>query len=89
MVKINIHRSHRGFTGGRERVEVHGGAVGECLEDLVSRHPDLRRVLFTRGGSLVSNIDLYVNRKSAYPDELNQQVRDEDDIHLNLLLMGG
>ena len=77
------------FTGGGSTVDVDGNTVGQCLDALVKAFPDIRRVLFTRSGALVGNIDLYVNRKSAYPDELKQSVSDGDEIQLNLLLMGG
>jgi hypothetical protein len=30
-----------------------------------------------------------LNAKSAYPDELNKQVKDGDEIYLTLLLAGG
>lgn len=88
-VSIHIHKAHRIFTDGLDAVEVDGNTVGECLEALVKRFPDTRRVLFTGNGGLVRNIDIYVNQKSAYPDELKQPVSDGDQIHLNLLLMGG
>lgn len=63
--------------------------MGDCLNDLVRQFPDIRRVLYTQSGELVRNIDIYVNQKSAYPDEVRQPVSDGDEIHLNLLLMGG
>lgn len=88
-IKIHIHRSHRILTNGCDAVEVGGNTVGECLEALTEVFPDIRRVLFTGSGSLVRNIDIYVNQKSAYPDELKQPVVNGDEIHLNLLLMGG
>ena len=88
-IRIHIHKSHRIFTEGSDAVEVDGNSVGECLEALIRRFPDIRRGLFTRNGDLVRNIDVYINQKSAYPDELKQPVSDGDVIHLNLLLIGG
>jgi molybdopterin converting factor small subunit len=88
-IRIHIHKAHRMFSEGLDAVDVAGNTVGECLEALTERFPDLRRVLFTRSGGLVRNIDVYINHGSAYPDELKQPVSDGDAIHLNLLLMGG
>jgi len=88
-IRIHIHKAHRMFTDGLNTVDVNGATVGECLETLVERFPDMRRVLFTRNGSLVRNIDIYINDDSAYPDELTQPVSDGDEVHLNMLLMGG
>jgi molybdopterin converting factor small subunit len=88
-IKIHIHKAHRIFTDGLDIVEVEGITVGECLEAVTERFPDLRRVFFTRSGGLVRNIDIYINHDSAYPDELRQPVSDGDEIRLNLLLIGG
>lgn len=88
-VRIHIHKAHRIFTGGLDVVDVDGDTVGKCLEALTERFSDIRRVLFTGSGGLVGNIDVYINHRSAYPDELKRPVSDGDDIHLNLLLMGG
>lgn len=88
-ILVNIHKSHRIFTEGQTVAAVEGRTVGDCLNDLVRQFPDIRRVLYTQSGELVRNIDIYVNQKSAYPDEVRQPVSDGDEIHLNLLLMGG
>ena len=88
-VNIHIHRVHRSFTNGRETVEVHGHTVGECLNNLVNQYPDIKRAVFTKSGDLLKNIDLYVNGKSAYPEELKMPVSHGDDIYLHLLLTGG
>jgi len=37
---------------------------------------------------LARGIEIYVNSKSAYPDELVKQVKDGDNIHITLLLAG-
>ena len=86
---IHIHRIYRSFTQERETVEVEGNSVGECLNNLVGKHPDIRRVLFATNGDLLKNIDLYVNGESAYPDELKKPVTPGDDIYIHLLLTGG
>lgn len=86
---IHIHRVYRIFTEGRETVKVEGSSVGECLNNLVTKYPDIRRVLFATSGDLLKNIDLYVNGESAYPEELEKPVSHEDDIYIHLLLTGG
>ena len=88
-IKINIHRTHRQFTNGLELVEVDGNTVGACLDNLVRQFPDIRKVLFNKKGKLVNVIEIYLNLKSAYPDELAKQVRDGDNIHITLMIAGG
>ena len=88
-IKINIHRTHRQFTNGLELVELDGNTVGACLNNLVRQFPDMGKVLFNKKGKLLNVIEIYVNLKSAYPDELAKQVRDGDNIHITLMIAGG
>ncbi len=88
-VKINIHKTHRQFTAGLDIVEVDGNTVGACLDNLVRQFPSLGKVLFNKKGKLVNVIEIYVNLKSAYPDELARQVKDGDNIHITLMIAGG
>jgi molybdopterin converting factor small subunit len=88
-VKISIHKTHRQHTGGLATVEVKGETVGGCLKDLVERHPGMGKVLFKPDGKLHPLIEIYLNMKSAYPDELKKPVRDGDDIFITLMLAGG
>ena len=88
-IKINIHRTHRQFTNGLDIVELDGNTVGACLDNLVKQFPGMGNVLFNKKGKLVNTIEIYVNLKSAYPDELARQVKDGDDIHITLMIAGG
>ena len=88
-IKINIHRTHRQFTNGLDIVEVDGNTVGACLDNLVRQFPDMGKVLFNKKGKLVNVIEIYLNLKSAYPDELAKQVKDGDNIHITLMIAGG
>jgi len=88
-IKINIHKTHRQFTNGLDIVELDGNTVGACLDNLVKQFPGMGNVLFNKKGKLVNVIEIYVNLKSAYPDELARQVKDGDDIHITLMIAGG
>lgn len=88
-IKIHIHRTHRQFTNGSEIVEVGGKTVGDCLDHLVKQYPDMREALFDKKRKLLNIIEIYVNMKSAYPDELAKTVSDGDEIYLIFMLAGG
>jgi molybdopterin converting factor small subunit len=88
-VNVKIHRIHRHLTGGLDTVEVNGQTVGICLKDLVKLYPGMDKILFKPDGKLHPLIEIYLNSKSAYPDELKKQVRDGDEIYITLLLAGG
>jgi molybdopterin converting factor small subunit len=86
---INLHKTHRQHTGGKEIVEVNGNTVGECLKDLVSQYPAIEKEIFDNKGKLLSVLEIYLNGASAYPDELKKAVKDGDEIHLLTMLAGG
>ena len=88
-IKINLHRTHRQYTGGLETVEVEGKTVGECLDDLVSKYPPLEKQIFDKKRNLSSIMEIYLNGESAYPDELAKKVKDGDTINLIYFLAGG
>ena len=88
-IKINIHKTHRQYTNGLDIIEVDGNTVGACLNNLIGQFPGMKKVLFNKKGKLANIIEIYVNLKSAYPDELAKQVKDGDNIHITLMLAGG
>ena len=86
---VNIHRTHRQYTEGREQIEVEGRTVGECLKALVDRYPGLSHTLFYKNGHLRNHFEIYLNAESAFPGELKKQVADGDEITIAALLAGG
>lgn len=63
--------------------------MGDCLAHLIGEYPDMNQALFDKKGKLLNVIEIYVNMKSAYPDELAKTVSDGDEVHLILMLAGG
>jgi molybdopterin converting factor small subunit len=90
-IKIHLHKTHRRYTGERETVEVEGRTVGECLQALVRRFPELRAAVFDGNGTqrLHNNIEVYLNLESTYPDELATPTHPGDEIHIAVMLAGG
>jgi molybdopterin converting factor small subunit len=88
-ININIHKTHREFTDDQETLEVAGQTIGECVEDLIERYPGMKRAVFDAKGKLLSQIEIYLNMESAYPDELKKPVKDGDEIHIVVMLAGG
>jgi len=88
-ITVHLHQSQRQLAGGKASVDVEGNTVGECLADLIRQYPGLEDGLFKGPAELKRNVEIYLNLESAYPDELAQPTRDNDDIHLTLILSGG
>ena len=88
-VKVHIHTTHRQYTNGLEVVEVKGTTVGDCLHHLVQQFPAMEKALFAKKDKLHNIVEIYVNRATAYPNELMKPVKDGDEIHLVIMLAGG
>ncbi|MBA7634199.1 hypothetical protein ES703_41779 [subsurface metagenome] len=88
-VKVNLHRSLASLTNGQTVVKVNGNTVGQCLEQLVTRFPRLKKQLFEKDGVLSRILEVYVNGESIYPDELATPVKDGDELHTVVLISGG
>lgn len=88
-IKINIPLYLRSFTNNLEAVEVNGNTVGECLNHLVKQLPSIEEALFDKDGKLHHYVDIYVNKESAYPEELAKPVKDGDELRILYVISGG
>ena len=88
-VEINLPQFLQHVADNVKVVSVGGSTVGECLDGLVKRFPDLEPHLFDRKGRLHGYIDVFVNRQSAYPEELARPVADGDKLHIINIIVGG
>ena len=88
-VKINIHSGLVHLTGGHSVAEVGGSTVGRCLDQLVARFPEIKDSLFAKNGRLNGVVEIYVNSKTSYPEELAMPVKDGDELHIISLIIGG
>ncbi len=88
-VRIHLHPDMYYLADNNETVETEGRTVGECFEDLLARYPGLRELVFYKEGELQTFIEVYVNRRAAYPNELQRTVKEGDEIHLMMTIAGG
>jgi molybdopterin converting factor small subunit len=88
-VNIHLHPDMSYLAGNNDVVESDGSTIGECIEHLLAHHPALRELIFYKDGQLQTFIEIYLNRKAAYPDELSRKVKDGDEIHLTITIAGG
>lgn len=88
-VRIAIAPTLSHLTGNLNYVEVDGRNVGQCLNALAGRFPKIREHLFGSDGRLEKNIEVYVNLRSTYPEELRTAVADGDEIQIVEMVAGG
>ena len=77
------------FTDGLEIVEVQGETVGDCLDHLGKEYPGMGEALFEKKGKLRNHIDVFLNLRSTFPQELAMPVKDGDEICIAVMLAGG
>ena len=89
-VKIGIAYPHlQQLTNNRASIEVNGGTVGECVDDLIRQFPGIDKAIVDEHGQLLSYVYFTINGKSVYPTPLAQNVREGDELVIALLLAGG
>ena|GEM_PF-92281 len=90
MPKIHIPTPLRQYVGKQADVEVSGSTVGGALSDLVSKHPDLRRHLYTDDGKLRAFVNVYLNDEDVrYLQKEATAVKDADSISIVPSIAGG
>ena len=88
-IKVRLHPILQHLAGGQEVVEVTGHTTGECLENLESRFPDIKKMIRDKRGQLRRYCSILVNSESTYPKELTTPVKDGDQIDIVVFVTGG
>jgi adenylyltransferase/sulfurtransferase len=90
MTKIHIPSPLRQYAGQQADVAVKGTTVGDVLSDLVARHPDLRRHLYTEDGKLRAFVNIYLNDEDIrYLKREATAVTENDTISIVPSVAGG
>lgn len=88
-VKVHLHLALQKYAGGKKTVESHGKTVGECIRFLTGMFPEMEPLIFETNGQVKNYIGIYVNLQGAYPLEMEMPVKDGDEIHVNMIFIGG
>lgn len=88
-IKIHIHVTHRRHTNDQKTLEVEGKTVAEALNNFVTQYPGMKKELFDKRGKLLHYIEIYLNKVSAYPGELEKPLKDGDELQIITFLAGG
>lgn len=81
----------RGFTAGKDAVEVDALTVREALDQLTAAHGELRKHLFTAEGKLRSFVNLYLNDEDVryLPAGDASEVKPSDTLSIIPSIAGG
>jgi molybdopterin converting factor small subunit len=88
-VQINIPIFLQHLTNGLTIAKVKGSTVGDCLDHFAEQFPGVKELLFRKNGKLLPHLDVYLNGKSTFPEELSKEVNEGDEISFLYLITGG
>ncbi|MBZ5570341.1 MAG: MoaD/ThiS family protein [Acidobacteriia bacterium] len=90
MTKIHIPTPLRQYAGKQATIEIKAGTIGDALSGLISKHPDLRRHLYTDEGKLRAFVNVYLNDEDVrYLQKEATAVKDSDTISIVPSIAGG
>jgi molybdopterin converting factor small subunit len=90
-MKIHIPTPLRQYADKKEVVEVQAKTVNDALAQLTSRHPDLKRHLFTGDGKLRAFVNVYLNDEDIryLAGKENASVKESDNLSIIPSIAGG
>jgi molybdopterin converting factor small subunit len=92
-VRIIIPPGLQVFTDDKAEIEITGGTVGECLENLAALYPMIGKTIFFQKGELFNfghnKVSIFLNGEDTYPDELVKSVKAGDIITILYSISGG
>ena len=89
-MKIMIPTPLRQYADKKDAIEVTAGTVAEALSGLTSRHPELRRHLYTEDGRLRAFVNVYLNDEDIrYLSKEETVVKDGDTLSIVPSIAGG
>ncbi len=89
-VTISIPTALRQYAGGNSEISVEARTAGEALEQLTSRHTDLRKHLYNDQNALRNFVNVYVNDEDIrHASRLETAVKDGDTISIVPSIAGG
>ena len=88
-IKIHIVPPIYSHANDTVTTEVDGDTVGQCFDYLIKQFPGIEKDLFGEDGVLHGHINILVNKKNAYPEDLDKLINDGDEIYVVSILGGG
>jgi molybdopterin converting factor small subunit len=90
-MKIHIPTPLRIYSNRQDTVSVHASTVGEALDALTTKHPDLKKHLYSDEGKLRSFVNVYLNDEDIryLPEKHATRVSEKDALSIIPSIAGG
>lgn len=85
IVKLNLPLQR--LAGNREKIEVTGSTVKECLDEIIKQIPGAKKEMYTADGSLT--VLFLINNEAINEQDLNQTLCENDELWLLSVVSGG
>ncbi len=90
MPEVLVPTPLRPYTGNQARLRVEGETVGQALDALVRKHPDLRLHLYGEDGALRNFVNVYVGEEDIrYREHEDTAVAPDEEISIVPSVAGG
>ena len=88
-IKVKLSSLLRQATNWQEIVEVDAETPEACLRIVETRYPDVRQWIYDKHGKMWDRLQLFVNGKMIQRNELNEPMKDGDELDILLNIGGG
>lgn len=90
-MKIHIPTPLRVYSGKQDTVSVSATTVGEALNALTTKHPELKKHLYSDEGKLRSFVNVYLNDEDIryLPEKNDTKVDEQDALSIIPSIAGG
>jgi molybdopterin converting factor small subunit len=90
-MKIHIPTPLRVYTDKLDTIGVEASTVGEALDALTAKHPDLKKHLYSEEGRLRAFVNVYLNDEDIryLPEKEETKVGDKDALSIIPSIAGG
>lgn len=88
-ISVDIPSIFARYAGNVTSFQAEGKTVGECINDLARRYPELGKMVLAPSGHLMNYIDIFINGESAYPRPLAKPLKDRDKLKIIMIIQGG
>ncbi len=88
-VEVYLPPSMQSLVSGLRQIPADGNTVGDCLNQIILRYPQLKEAVFGLDQILNKKLSFYVNTENAHPELLKKTVQDGDKLYIMDILVGG
>ena len=90
MAKVKIPSQLRGQTDGLDEVQIEGVTVGQVLQALVEKYPNLKDRIYDESGKLRRYVNIYLGDEDVrFMDFLETKIEENTELSLVPAIAGG